>query len=118
MMSKTGKLEIKISVTDIDKMETLINILAKYQDDLPDELRESLKDIADCDSCEIGIEELQSRGIHTADVSVFVNGEKLDKVTSVNPILKRVAHYSGDALLYSFPKSAQMKNLDKIICEW
>lgn len=117
-MNKTGKLEVKISVTDTDKVEALIHLLAKYQDDLPSELVKSLKVIADCGSCEIGFDELKNRGINHFDVSVFSNKAKLDDVVSVNPILKRITHASPKGEYYSYPNDAKMENLDKIICEW
>lgn len=80
------KLKMEVSVTDVDKVQTLIELLNKHQDSLPRELIDSLHELADCEACEINWHWLNSRGISGR----IENTLGLDRIVSVNPILKRV----------------------------
>lgn len=78
-------------VQNTDKIKTLIELLDKHRKSLPDDLIKSLNDLADCDACEIGYDELANMGL--TGVRLFCNGKEIVDATSFNPILKRVTSY-------------------------
>lgn len=78
-------------VQNADKVKTLIELLDKHRKSLPDDLIESLNDLADCDACEIGYDELASMGL--TGVRLFCGRKEIVDATSFNPILKRVTIY-------------------------
>lgn len=86
------KLEMKLEIQDIDKVKTLIEILAKHQDSLPAEVVEQLELLADCDACEITPENIGAE-TGTKHPKIYCDGVEVPNVVAVNKILKRVKHY-------------------------
>lgn len=87
-----SKLEMNLQIQDIDKVKTLIEILAKHQDSLPSEVVEQLELLADCNACEITPKNVGAE-TGTRFPKVFCDGVEVPNVTAVNRILKRVKHY-------------------------
>lgn len=84
--------KIQIEVQSMDKVETLISLLSKYENELPAELLESLKTLADCDSCEIGNSEFLSK-LKKDRFTVISDGVTVGGVVSINKVLKRLTVY-------------------------
>lgn len=105
--------EMVINVMDIDKVETLVELLSKYQEVLPSELKESLFAIADCEKCEIGHSEICSMG-HDRNEEL-TNSAGIDLIISINPILRRVKAAGQPDM---FPESFSLWSGDKLLVNW
>ena len=81
---------ISFETQGLDKIQTLIHLLDKHQRALPEELIESLRDLADCKTCEFGVASDLICGVHPCDVECFVNDKKVNGVVSANIVLKRL----------------------------
>ena len=108
--------KVKLEVQSIDKVSTLIELLDKYQADLPKELNVSLMELADCEHCEIGTRKLLSMGIDTCDAKLMADGVSIDNVISFNKVLKRLTT-GNNGYLYPLSFSIKDRN-DNAICEW
>ena len=91
-MAKLTK-KIEIDALGMDKVQTMIDLLDKYRDELPKELQVQLKELADCDACEINTESLWGMGVNAAHVKSYVDGVTVNGIVSVNVILKRLTVY-------------------------
>ena len=116
-------LKLQLSIVDTEKVQTMIELLHKYKDDLPTELMNSLDDLADCDACEFSMKKLQELGINPRTVKCTSNGDELSHVVSVNRILKRVLSCRNIGrpeldYFYSYPDIFKMTSESTIICEW
>lgn len=81
---------ISVSLTDMEKVKTLIDLLNENRRSLPTDLISSIDRLADCDACEINNNYLTQAGYNSSDIVVLVDGIIASGVVSVNPILKRV----------------------------
>jgi hypothetical protein len=121
-MPKIDKLTLDIDVIGGDKIKTMLELLAKNIGDLPEELAQSILDVADSEFCEIGYENISALGFHHADVCVYIDGEKTGNVQSINRILKRCVLVGGNDFKQSFiyPARARLicEKTGTIICEW
>ena len=106
-----SELKMSISVTDTDKVRTLIDLLAKYQDELPKPLVGALHNLADCDACEIDRQWLISNGFKDP----FTNSLGIDRIVQINPVLKRLA-VIGDG--YQYPESFTFWADGKQVVSW
>ena len=97
-----AKLEAKISITETDLFESFIALIAKYEDELPNEMRKELSHLFDCEYCEIGAAQLHKHGLRTAEV--YADGQLVNHAYSVNPVLKRVITAGGVV----YPKHLKM----------
>lgn len=114
-------IKMKLEVQGADKVETLIELLSKHIDSLPVELVNSLKDLADCDACEIGLDQLKNLGVNPHDVSCFIDNENIDRVVSANKILKRVSMFDDgvNEIINCYPDNFKMINKeDRQIVGW
>lgn len=105
--------EMSINVMDIDKVKTLVDLLSAYLDVLPPELKKSLSELADCEQCEIGYDELIEIG-HKPGVKVK-NSAGIEHIISVNPILRRVRSGGSPD---SFPASFSLWSGDNLLVSW
>jgi hypothetical protein len=80
----------KFDVTGLDKVKTLVDLLFKHEKDLPEELVESLHDLADCEDCEWDSKRLMSIYPGGETAICKVDGQIVQGVVSANPILKRL----------------------------
>ena len=85
--------KIIVEAQNIAKVQTMIELLDKYKDDLPVELMDSLNELADCDACEYGVGSLAIFGCKPCDVECFIDGKKVNGIVSANIILKRITVY-------------------------
>jgi hypothetical protein len=133
-----SNLSVDVNVAGIDKIETLLSLLNKHKESLPEELVESLMDLADCDECEIDSQYIAGAGHVAGDVKCFVDGRlsPASGVVSANLILKRLTIYpsryygeseypelnaAGDAYeeRYIYPESLLIKSGDgETIASW
>ena len=83
---------MQVDVRAAERVQTLIHLLNKYLSDLPDELRQSLLELADCDACEFGLDEFAKAGgiVGQAETDFHTT-----EIISANPILKRVTYATG-----------------------
>jgi len=82
------KLKLKVEVQGIDKVKTLIKVLNNNIERLPEDLVNTLKEVADCKTFEYDAEYFRNKGMFP--VSVFADGHEVKNVVSINPILKRI----------------------------
>lgn len=127
-----AKLEqtIEFQIQNLPKVKTLIELLDKYRDGLPIELKESLNELADSDQFEydtLAVHELAlSAGGDIDDIQCLIDGELSEKVSGVNTILKRVnletnqVAPSGDCFVVNqiYPKHFIIKTGDKVLIEF
>ena len=120
-------------IQNVDNVKTLIELLSKYKGDLPQPLLDSLKELADCESCEYNISSLHDLGVNPYKVDCFFDGEEVKGVVSINVILKRVTVYPDvfdgkehpEVLngvfvsAHKYPKSFELKDSDnKLVIGW
>ena len=79
-----AKLELNISVTDTDAVKTLIALINKHKNELPQPLIQQLEKVADCEVFELTFNHLRCYGLFY----VIADGVKIDSVKSINPILR------------------------------
>lgn len=136
MAERTLKLEIQ----NTDKVKTLIELLGRHFDDLPNELQLSLKEVADCDTFELGYDQInfminridKARG-HRLDMSgefkLIADGEEIKHTNSINPIVKSVTYtdyedgnpkIKGDSIVLGkcYPYKMKMTYRDVTLAEW
>lgn len=107
-----NNLDVKVAVQGMDKVSTLIDLIMQYEHELPGDLLRAVVDLADCEHCEVGIEQVLEMGFVSA--RCVADGVDIECVRSVNKILKRV-----DAGIHIFPKTLKLiANDGTIILEW
>lgn len=125
-------LEVNIEIQSVDKVKTMIDLLAKHIDELPAEVFDGLNELADCEACEIDVDWLIKAGFSPEDIEIVINGHVTKRVISINKVLKRVTTswidcdgnlqgIGGDlATLYKYPQSLTMrdKKSGTVIVEW
>ena len=124
---------IDISAKDMDCVRTLIELIASYEDELPDELLNALHEFSDCDSFEFSNSDYQATGASFDSYKLVVNG--VDRTSergfvSVNKILKRVTRHAFDddmkplvegnefVYLHEYPESLTLSGGGIIMVEW
>lgn len=106
---------IDLKLSDIDSIKTLVELLIKNENALPSEIIECVSGIVNNDVFEMDIGEVQRCGFSTA--SVYADGNYVEKVTSCNKYLKRVAVLGGTHI---FPEHMKMIASDEktVLMEW
>ena len=113
--------KVEIDVTNLEVVENFIELVAKYQDELPIELQNSLKEIA-----EFGLHNIDREYISSINSSGAYTSEDTEnlKAMNANRILKKVLlmDKSGDMprIKKIYPKHFWIKDIDthEIIEEW
>jgi len=107
--------EIKVQVQDLDKFKTLIELLGRYQDQLPSDLVTALHDLADSKSIEFGADDFQKQASGHDIETDFLT----DKIVSVNHVLKRVTYLdSFGKFAIAFPDKFTLGIPGKTIISW
>ena len=91
MKAKKSIFTTEFNVLGTGKVKTLIELLAKYKDKLPEELNNKLKELVDCDVFEYDANYFIERGFGSG-LSVFADGIEHKNVVSINPILMTLTH--------------------------
>jgi len=117
------KLLTKIELQGADKIKTLIFLLEKYIDDLPSELVESLRDIADCESCSYDWQDIRGMLSDPDNCTILVDGLDVDNVTSVNLILKEISQVikidgTPKCIETSSPEKFSISDGDRLVLGW
>lgn len=124
-----AKMNLKLEIQNSDKVKTLLELLHKHIDDLPEDLVKSLKEVADCDACELGREYICPK-LNDGDFKCMADGKEIKHVVTVNKILKRVKVYvsngadgfvtSGDSIFERelFPSTLKIMSGNETIIEW
>jgi len=130
----------KYEVQNIDKVKTLIELLDRHFDALPNELQLSLKEVANCDTFELGCDQInfmlsridEARG-HKLDMSgefkLIADGEEIKHTNSINLIVKSVTYIDyedgnpkikGDSIVLGkcYPSKMKMTYRDVTLAEW
>lgn len=106
--------EIEVNVAGLEKVQTLICLLESHVSELPDAVVYGLKELVDCEECEIGIESIMRMGFKSA--RVIADGEELKSAVSVNKILKRVTQIDAP---FIYPEHATLvSDTGVVIAEW
>lgn len=131
---------IKLEIQNADKVKTLIELLNNHIDELPTKLVESLKEVADCDTFELGCDQINlminridnARG-NTLDMSgefkIIADGEEIKHTNSINPIVKSVTYtvyedknpkikVGSIVLGKCYPSKMKMTYRDVVLAEW
>ncbi len=135
-----AKANFKFEVQNVDKVKTLIELLSRHFDDLPNELQLSLKEVADCDAFELGYDQINlminridgARG-HRLDMSgefkLIADDEEIKHTNSINPIVKSVTYtdyedgnpkIKGDSIVLGkcYPSKMKMTYRNVTLAEW
>lgn len=118
-----AKLLTKIELQGADKVKTLIFLLEKYIDELPSELAESLRDVADCDSCSYDWHDIRVMLSDPNNCTILIDGKDVDNVTSVNLILKEISQVikvdgKPKYIEKSSPKEFSISEGDRLVMGW
>jgi hypothetical protein len=116
----------KIEIQGTDKIKTLIELFAKYMDELPQELVDSVRQCADCESVEMDHVEINNLLNCKLEFKCLADGEEVKRLVSINPILKRIKYYSEQmeygisTVMYEFksPTSLRIFSGDNVVFEW
>lgn len=123
-----AKMNIKLEIQNTDKVKTLLELLREHINDLPADLVKSIKEVADCEACELGNDYFSraTRG-YEMDLQFIFDGYEVERgIVSVNKILKRVTmydDYDGGSLTslreaHVFPESFSAVAGGKTIVSW
>ncbi len=85
-----AQIECKISVTDIDTITSLLDVLADNVDLLPSVVVEAMQQAAILETVEYDVKYIESLGICCSDVVAYVDGNEIKNVISANRITKKV----------------------------
>jgi len=130
----------KFDIFGLKEVKTLVELLNKYADSLPVELKKSLNELADCDNFEIDCEQInliihhidKARGNDlniSGKFKLVADGEEIKYIKSINPILKRVSfsnYKDGNPKIkdgamvigQAFPSKMKMTYRDVTLAEW
>lgn len=114
------KIETKISVTGVDVIKDLFDVLAENYDQLPESVKRSLEALTNGESLSWDSDWLADHGYDGMRASVFVDGNKLEHVKCLYPFRKVVAFYDENNVMREIKvEHAQIKLDDGyIIREW
>lgn len=134
------KLNLKLEIQNVDKVKTLIELLDRHFDDLPSELKLALKETADCDTFELGYDQInfmlnridnaQGNKLNmSGDFKLVADGEEIKHTSSINPIVKSVTYIDyedgnpkikGDSIVLGkiYPSKMKMTYRDVVLAEW
>lgn len=83
-------LAIDVNAVDTAKIKTLVSLLDKYKEQLPQELVAQLMALADCESFEHGLDYFSGKGLKAKSLRANKKEIPLINVISINPILQRL----------------------------
>lgn len=105
---------VELKVTDIEAFQDLIEVMARYEDSLPEEVISALQVFCD-DAVVYDVEYLTKRGIKSWCVDTYIDGKKKSGVVSGHPVGRRVVVLGEpDAVVGSF----WVVYNGKFICGW
>lgn len=106
--------KIKIELKDIELIKNLIELLEMYFEYLPIDLQKKLKEIE-----ETGLNDFKAEDFKLMypDADYSKLDFSIDKVLSINKILKKVVYYD-DGVKTIYPEHFYLRYDDKSIIEW
>ena len=114
-------MKIEIDVTNLEVVENFVELVAKYQDELPQELQNSLKEIA-----ELGIQDIDGEYVRKKGSDGAYTSEDSENIKAVNAnrILRKVMvmDKTGDRTIIKeiYPNHFWIKDIEthETIEEW
>ena len=122
----TSEIKLNVAVQSMDKFQTLIALLNRYQEELPIAVLGGIRDLADCEDCEINRESIERMGLSGVELIGSHVGDF--EIESVNPVLKRLTVIPSPARLtddgmhvfkkHVYLSSYSLRAGDVVIAEW
>jgi hypothetical protein len=123
---------IDISVFDFDQVKTMVEILHKRIDEIPEDLADQVVECLKSRSFNISVESLTAAGKKPWEYKVYVDGKAANGVTGINAILKCITVYPEvydgaemasvvDGVLVEtrrYPEKVEVKCGDKTMLSW
>jgi hypothetical protein len=107
---------VKAEMQNVEPVSTLIELLGKYQDQLPEELLQSLLELAECGATEFTVKDWDQLGYRDCKVETDFH---TDRIVSANRILKRVRWHDDDGYeLEAYPEKFKLGAKGHVILEW
>jgi len=108
-----AKMEMQIEIKDLEPVKSLIKVLAKKYDDLPNELQEALRVVMDRDAMDYTSDDFEK---DTKDINGEVTTSLIDvKIIKVNKHSKKVYLMDGTVQEH---EHFWIRKGKKIIYEW
>lgn len=108
--------KVQIEIKDLEIFEHLVELINKHFDNLPKELQDNLKEVA-----ENGISDIDADYVirKYKKIDKIETNFKTNKILTVNKILKKVT-YPDDKfnILEDYPASFFIKINDDVLVEW
>jgi len=116
MASLNTAVNVNVRLQDIDLVKTLIELLGKYEDRLPDELKASINELADSSALEFGINDFQRLAGTSQKAETDFH---TDKIVTVNHVLKRVTFIDTDGVWgIAYPDKFRLGAAGKVFISW
>lgn len=107
---------VNVRVQDIDLVKTLIELLGKHEDRLPDELKASINELADSPALEFGGDDFQKMAGPSRKVETDFH---TDQIITVNHVLKRVTFLDTDGTWgIAYPEKFRLGAPGKVFIQW
>lgn len=112
-----ANIKAQISLKDTPAVKTLVELLTKYQDELPEELNQELNVFADCKTFEFTADQYQGMGGKAGGVETDFH---TPDILSANPVLKRVRWREGDGYTIhtSYPERFRLGCNGAVFIQW
>lgn len=107
---------VNVRVQGIDLVKTLIELLSKYADRLPDELNASINELTDSSALEFGVDDFQNMAGTSQKAETDFH---TDQIITVNHVLKRVTFVDTDgAWGIAYPEKFRLGAAGKVFIQW
>lgn len=108
-------MEVQIKIKDIEEFSNFIELIEKYQYELPIELQKSLAEIAENGCGDIDRDYIEK---HYIDATINSNSMGYDNLISINKILKRVKIFKNEKIKKIYLEHFWFKINDEIVVQW
>lgn len=110
----------EMKAVGVNLIAGLIDIVTRYIDKLPQEMRDELEQLCEQGAYDIGADHIERLGLDYSAAAVFADGSKIDRVVSLNPIRREYAIYVDDSigLIRVKAETARLVVGDYVVCEW
>lgn len=115
-----AKIETKISVTGVDVIKDLFEVLTENYDQLPENVKRSLEALTDGESLAWDSDWLADHGYDGLRANIFADGTKLENVKCLYPFRKVVSFYDENMIPREIKAEHAQITLDDgtVIREW